>query len=100
MRSLQDEIRQAHKELSCPICGRAFALKDINIRSFITNQTAELSVVCQRGHFPVILLVPITLRELAKAGNISTKEIKKFEKTVDDLTTNLSNLYENNGKKD
>lgn len=85
MRSLQDEIRQAQRDLFCPICSRTFELKDINVRSFVSNATVELSVVCQRGHFPVIMLVPITLKELAKAGPITATEIKRVNRKIDQI---------------
>lgn len=85
MRSLQDEIRQAQRDLFCPICSRTFELKDINVRSIASNATIELSVVCQRGHFPVIMLVPITLKELAKAGPITPTEIKKANRKIDQI---------------
>jgi hypothetical protein len=78
MRSLQDEIRQAQKDLSCPICARTFQLRDIRIRSFHGLGSAELSVICSRGHFPVILLVPVTLRDAISAGPITDQEVKQF----------------------
>jgi len=96
MRSLQDEIRQAQRDLFCPICSRTFELKDINVRSFVDAATVELSVVCQRGHFPVILLLPITLKELAKAGPITSKEIRRVTQRIDRLEDSLKNLYEIN----
>lgn len=96
MRSLQDEIRQAQRDLSCPICSRTFGLKDINVRSFLNNSTVELSVVCQRGHFPVILLVPVTLKELAKVGQITDKELRTVSKEIDKLENDLSKLYDKN----
>src|SRR3990167_7310685 len=76
MRSLQDEIRKAQQELTCPVCGRMFELRDINIRAYEFNKAVELSVTCNRGHFPIILLIPLTLKEIAKAGQISSAELK------------------------
>lgn len=93
MRSLQDEIRQAQRDLFCPICSRTFELKDINVRSQAENGTIELSVICQRGHFPVILLLPITLKELVKAGPITEREVKQVFKRIDQIKE-LSHLYE------
>ena len=94
MRSLQDEIRQAQRDLFCPICSRTFGLKDINVRSFLDSNTVELSVVCQRGHFPVVMLVPVTLRELARAGQITPRELKIVDKRIDALKENLTKIYE------
>ncbi len=93
MRSLQDEIRQAQRDLFCPICSRTFELKDINVRSFLSTGTVELSVICQRGHFPVILLLPVTLKELAKAGPITEAEMKRVNRKIDQLKE-LNTLYE------
>lgn len=93
MRSLQDEIRQAQRDLFCPICSRTFELKDINVRTFLEASSVELSVICQRGHFPVILLLPITLKELAKAGPITTAEMKRVYRKIDQLKE-LHSLYE------
>lgn len=53
-------------------------------------------MVCQRGHFPVILLVPVTLKELAAVGKITEKELKSVSKEIDSLQNNLSTLYEKN----
>ena len=78
--------------MTCPICGRSFELKDIRIRSFLNNGTVELSVGCNRNHFPVILLVPVTLRELAKAGPISEREARIASRRIDKLES-LEWLY-------
>ncbi|HUD21016.1 MAG TPA: hypothetical protein VMQ44_03050 [Candidatus Saccharimonadales bacterium] len=95
MRSLQDEIVQVQRDLTCPICGRSFELKDIRIRSFLPSGTTELSVGCDRNHFPVILLVPVTLRELVKAGPITGKEVRSISKKIEALE-NLQDLYKKN----
>ncbi|MEX1123599.1 MAG: hypothetical protein WEC81_00220 [Patescibacteria group bacterium] len=92
MRSLQDEIRQAQKDLSCPICARTFQLRDIRIRSFLGNGSAELSVVCSRGHFPVILLVPVNLKEVTNAGPITEGEIQRLGKKISKLNRSISEL--------
>ncbi len=96
MRSLQDEIVQVQRDLTCPICGRSFELKDIRVRSFLNNGTVELSVGCSRNHFPVILLVPVTLRELVKAGPITDQDVEKAAEKIERLE-DLKDLY-NNGK--
>ena len=96
MRSLQDEIRQAQRDLTCPICSRTFALRDFNVRSFLDSTSVELSVVCQRGHFPVILLVPVTLKELAKVGRITDRELKLVSKKIDMLDGSLAQFYKKN----
>jgi hypothetical protein len=62
------------------------------------ESTVELSVICDRGHFPVILIVPITLKELAKVGHITRKELKVVDQRIDKLA-NLSAFYEKNDKK-
>ncbi|OGD60836.1 hypothetical protein A3A71_02930 [Candidatus Berkelbacteria bacterium RIFCSPLOWO2_01_FULL_50_28] len=89
MRSLQDEIRQAQQELTCPICGRTFELRDIHLRSFGKSNSFEISVTCSRGHFPVILLVPITLKEASRVGKITKAEMKQVFSEIDDLTDSL-----------
>jgi len=91
MRSLQDEIRQAQQELTCPICGRTFELRDIHLRTF-GKPNVELSVTCSRGHFPVILLVPVTLKEMIKAGPISKTELGKVCQKIDKLSDSLEPL--------
>ena len=93
MRSLQDEIRQAQQELTCPVCSRTFELRDIHIRAFDFNKNIELSITCNRGHFPIILLVPLTLKELIKAGPISTVELKKINAEVDSLASSLEKIF-------
>jgi len=93
MRSLQDEIRQAQQELTCPVCSRTFELRDIHIRAFDVNKAVELSVTCNRGHFPIILLVPLTLKELIKAGPISSGELKKINAEVDALDGTLEKIF-------
>ncbi len=85
MRSLQDEIAEIQRELSCPICSRTFSLRDIQLKAFEDNASVELSVVCNRGHFPVILLVPVDLKEVAKAGPITKKELKRACATLEQL---------------
>ena len=96
MRSLQDEIRQAQKELSCPICARTFQLRDIRVRSFPGGGSAELSVICSRGHFPVILLIPVNLRDLVNAGPITDRELKIVGKKISNLDKSIKELI---GKK-
>ena len=93
MRSLQDEIRQAQQELTCPVCSRTFELRDIHIRAFGADKGIELSVNCNRGHFPIILLVPIALKELIKAGPISSSELKKIHAEVDSLGDTLEKIF-------
>ena len=93
MRSLQDEIKQAQRDLSCPICSRTFEVKDICVRSYVDETTIELSVICDRGHFPVILLVPVTLKELAKVGPITKKELLVVSKKIDQLQESLTSFY-------
>lgn len=88
MRSLQDEIRQAQRDLFCPICSRTFELKDIQLHSFPDKARLELSVVCNRGHFPVILLVPV-LCEATKAGAVTQTEARLAGKRISELTDNL-----------
>lgn len=93
MRSLQDEIKQAQRDLFCPICSRTFALKDIRIRTFLSNSAVELSVICNRGHIPVILLLPIVLKEVAKAGHISPTELRKAYKKIESLERSLTEFH-------
>lgn len=98
MRSLQDEIAQAQRELSCPICSRGFELRDIQLRAFANSASAELSVVCSKGHFPVILLVPVTLKEVAKAGPITRTELKRAYGNLEKLSDSLDSLFNKNNK--
>jgi len=93
MRSLQDEIRKAQQELTCPVCSRMFELRDIHIRAFELNRTIELSVTCSRGHFPIILLVPLTLKDLVTAGPISPDELKLIHAEVDALEHTLEKVF-------
>lgn len=93
MRSLQDEIRKAQQELTCPVCGRMFELRDISIRAFELNKAVELSVTCSRGHFPIILLVPLALKDLVKAGPITPTELKMIDAEVDSLETTLEKVF-------
>jgi hypothetical protein len=92
MRSLQDEIRQAQQDLSCPICGRMFNLRDIRVRSYLNNGAVELSVICSRNHFPVILIVPVSLKEASQAGPISESELKYVHKRIDTVRTSIIEL--------
>jgi hypothetical protein len=93
MRSLQDEIRQAQRELTCPICSRSFQLEDIRLRTFANSSAVELSVVCSHGHFPVILIVPVTLRDISKAGRISRGELQRAYEKIDRLSLSIEELY-------
>lgn len=92
MRSLQDEIRQAQRDLFCPICHRHFELKDIRLQTFDAHTKAELSVVCNRGHFPVILLVPVVLQEALQAGPITERELRAFKTRADKVKESVSEL--------
>lgn len=94
MRSLQDEIRQTQRELSCPVCGRSFNLRDIRVRSYVGNSSVELSIVCSRGHFPVILLVPVSLKEIAQAGPITEKELKSVQRKIDKVEESIQEFYQ------
>lgn len=94
MRSLQDEIRQAQRDLFCPICSRTFELKDIRVRTSPEGNSAEISVMCHRGHFPVILLVPITLAEIARAGFITENELKKASKRFESLSNSFQEIIQ------
>lgn len=93
MRSLQDEIRQAQQELTCPICNRTFELRDIQLRNY-GKSSVELSVTCSRGHFPVILLVPITLKDMVKAGQIGDREMEKAFIKIDRIRESVSELLD------
>ncbi len=93
MRSLQDEIRKAQQELTCPICGRMFELRDIHIQAYDFNKAVELSVTCSRGHFPIILLVPLTLKDLVIAGPITNSELKQIHTEVDSLQKTLEKVF-------
>lgn len=94
MRSLQDEIRQTQRELSCPVCGRSFNLRDIRVRSYVDHNSVELSIVCSRGHFPVILLVPVSLKEIAQAGPITEKELKSVQRKIDRVEESIQELLQ------
>lgn len=85
MRSLQDEIIQVQRDLTCPICGRHFSFRDIRIQPTLGKGVVELAVSCNRGHFPVILLVPINLKKLLEAGPISKEELVKAHKRIDEI---------------
>ncbi|MEK7170989.1 MAG: hypothetical protein AAB774_01625 [Patescibacteria group bacterium] len=93
MLSLQDEIRKAQQELTCPVCGRMFELRDIHIRAYEFNKAVELSVTCSRGHFPIILLVPLALKDLVNAGPITQSELKMIHSEVDSLETTLEKVF-------
>lgn len=98
MRSLQDEIRQAQRELSCPVCGRSFDLRDIRVRSYLNNSSIELSVVCSRGHSPIILLVPVSLKEITKAGPITEKELRTIHRRIDNVEESIQELITKNDR--
>ena len=93
MRSLQDEIRKAQQELTCPICSRSFELRDIHLRHF-GAASAELSVTCNRGHFPIILLIPLTLKEIAKAGQISSAELKAVFAKINSIKESIHEILD------
>lgn len=92
MRSLQDEIRQALRDLFCPICSRTFTLNEIRIRSLAHQSTVEISVICNHGHFPVILIVPIMLADVAKAGLITPSELKRTYARIDSIKESIYEL--------
>ncbi|MEK7548449.1 MAG: hypothetical protein AAB499_00940 [Patescibacteria group bacterium] len=85
MRSLQDEIRQVQRDLACPICSRRFELKDIQIVTDSDYGRAQVSVNCRRGHFPVVLGVPVVLPTLSSAGPISARELRTSAILIDRL---------------
>jgi hypothetical protein len=91
MRSLQDEIRQAQKELHCPVCQRSFELKDIQLRNF-SPKAAELSVICNRGHAPIILLIPLNLKEVRSAGLITKQELNRTLKKIESIRDSFSEI--------
>ncbi|QQG50221.1 MAG: hypothetical protein HZB70_01375 [Candidatus Berkelbacteria bacterium] len=92
MRSLQDEIAEMQRELSCPVCNRTFSLRDIQLKAFNDEHNVELSVICNRGHFPVILLVPVNLKEVAKAGLITKTELQRTVKALDSFEGSFENI--------
>lgn len=87
MRSLQDEIRQVQRDLSCPICSRRFELKDIQVATDSEAGNAQVSVNCRRGHFPVVLVVPLVLSSLANAGPITSQELRSTANLIDRLAS-------------
>jgi hypothetical protein len=92
MRSLQDEIGEMQRELSCPVCSRVFTLRDIQLKAFYDNASVELSVICNRGHFPVIMLVPVNLQEVAEAGPITRRELKRAYGSLERLPDSFENI--------
>lgn len=87
MRSLQDEIRRAQRELICPICARKFDVRDINLRLMSGNTVAELSVSCSRGHFPVVVFAPVTVAKTTamKMKALDEDELRVIEKRISNL---------------
>jgi len=95
MRSLQDEIRRIQKELVCPVCFHPFNLKDLKVVSSGSSKV-EVSAICSKGHFPVILVLPITLQELQEAGPITRKELTQINRQIEALETTFKNKNGNN----
>jgi hypothetical protein len=92
MRSLQDEIAELQRELSCPLCSRTFSLRDIQLKAFQNNASVELSVICNRGHFPVIMLVPVNLQEVAQAGPITRGDLRRAYGSLEKLPDSFENI--------
>lgn len=92
MRSLQDEIAEMQRGLSCPVCSRTFGLRDIQVKAFYDNASVELSVICNRGHFPVIMLVPVNLQEIAEAGPITKSELRQTYGVLARLNDSFENI--------
>ena len=84
MRSLQDEIRRIQKELVCPVCFHPFNLKDLRVMSTGSSK-AEVSAVCAKGHFPVILVLPISLTDINEAGLMTKKELQQIYRQIESL---------------
>lgn len=94
MRSLQDEIIRAQQELSCPVCGRKFTLRDISVLpSFGKAGALELSIMCSKKHFPVVMMVPIHLGEMIKAGPITSAELKTAFKRIDSVKISVKEIF-------
>jgi len=93
MRSLQDEIRRVQQSLFCPVCRRPFALQDIQLHAFTAVGRAELAIVCARGHFPVILIVPIVLKEAISFGPISQQEFVQTSKKIDEASHSIEEIW-------
>jgi len=93
MRSLQDEIRKVQQNLFCPICRRPFSLQDIQLHALTAMGKAELALVCSRGHFPIILIVPISLKEAISFGPISKQEYVRVSKKINQAVNSIEEIW-------
>lgn len=93
MRSLQDEIRKIQQSLFCPVCRRPFDLQDIQLHAFSGKGKAELSIVCSRGHFPAILLVPINLSDISTLGPIEESELVQAQKRIESVKHSIEEIW-------
>lgn len=93
MRSLQDEIRRVQQNLFCPVCRQKFALQDIQLHAFTSIGKAELAIVCSRGHFPVILIVPVVLKEALSVGPITKEEYESAIKKISQAAHSVEEIW-------
>ena len=80
---LINTIQKIHKNLTCPVCGRHFKMKEIKIR-YIFDEILILSLNCKQNHRDTQTIHITTLEKTkrktnkAQANNIN-KQIEEFD---------------------
>lgn len=93
MPNIQEIIKQIQRDLSCPVCGTKFAMKDIKVRG-VFDHTLIVQTMCAGGHLTLLLTV-FKKQEKMPTTPIITDEVLDFDNSLNNFKGDFEKLWKN-----
>lgn len=91
MPNIQEILKQIQRDMSCPICGTKFELKDIKIRGQF-DHALVIQTMCTDGHLTIIMTI-FKKQDKIPVKAIATDEVLDFSNCLNNFKGDFEKLW-------
>ena len=93
MPNIQEILKQIQRDMSCPVCGAKFAMKDIKVRGAF-DHVVVIQTMCAEGHLTLFMTV-FKKQEKIVAHPLVNDEVLDFSNAINHFNGDFEKLWKN-----
>jgi C4-type Zn-finger protein len=91
MPNIQEILKQIQRDMSCPICGSKFSMKDIKVRAAF-DHTIIIETICAQGHLTMFMTV-FRPNPVKPGKQINTNELLDLTNQINNFNGDFEKLW-------
>lgn len=91
MPNIKELLKQIQRDMSCPVCGAKFQMKDIKVRGAF-DHTLIIQTLCAEGHLTLFMTI-LRKQEKIPTKIITTDETLDFDNSLKNFNGDFEKLW-------